>query len=81
MRKILFREMRVQGTWRSGSKSRCSISRKERVLLIDDKKKQHPKIGAIFKKIWVITKTVIEVILATATLIEFASLFLNSSIW
>ena len=81
MRIKYFHEMRVQGTWLSGSKSRCSISRKERVLLIDDKKKTHPKIGAIFKKIWEIVKTVMEVILATATLIEFVSLLLNSTIW
>ena len=81
MKKFIFHEMRVQGTWLSGSKSHCSISRTERVLLIDEKKKKHPKIGAIFKKIWDITKIVIEFILAMATLIEFASLLLNLPIW
>ena len=74
MKKIIFRETQVQGIWISGSKSHCSISRKERVLLVDEKKKKHPKIGAIFKKIWEITKLVMEVVLAAATLIEFTSL-------
>ena len=73
--------MRVQGTWLSGSKSHCSISRTERVLLVDEKKKKHPKIGAIFKKIWEVTQKVIEVILSIATLIEFALLLLNLPIW
>jgi hypothetical protein len=81
MRKIIFREMRVQGTWLSGSKSHCSISRTERVLLVDEKKKKHPKIGAIFKKNWEVTQKVIEVILSIATLIEFALLLLNLPIW
>ena len=81
MKKFIFQEMRVQGTWLSGSKSHCSISRTERVLYVDEKKKKHPKIGAIFKKIWAITKFVIELILAMATLIEFASLLLNLPIW
>lgn len=81
MKKIIFHETQVQGTLLSGSKSHCSISRTERVLLIDEKKKKHPKIGAIFKKIWEITKVVMEVVLAAATLIEFASLLLNWPIW
>ena len=81
MTKFIIREKRVQGTWLSGSKSRCSISRTERVLSLDVKKKKHPKIGAIFKKIWEVTKTVMEIILALATLIEFASLVMNHPIW
>lgn len=51
MRNFIFHETRVQGTWFSGSKSHCSISSREVVLLNDGKKKRHSKIGAIFKNI------------------------------
>ena len=81
MTKFTFREMRVQGTWLSGSKSRCSISRTERVLSVDVKKRKHPKIGAIFKKIWKVVLIVVNVILALATFIEFAPFVNNLSIW
>ena len=81
MTKIIIREKRVQGTWRSGSKSRCSISRTKRVLSIDEKKKMHPKIGAIFKQIWKVVKFVMAFTVSLATLLQFVSFVKNLPIW
>lgn len=81
MKKIIFHETRVQGTWLSGSKSRCSISRTERVLSIDEKKNKHPKIGAIFKQIWKVIKLVMAFTVSLATILKFASLVKNLPIW
>ena len=77
MAKIIIQEHRVQGAWSSGSKSRCSVSRTERVLIIDEKKKKRPKVGAIFKKCWGITKKVMSAVLSIATLIRFVSFVKN----
>lgn len=81
MAKIIIREKRVQGTWHSGSKSRCSITRTERVLSIDEKKKVHPKIGAIFKQIWKVVKLVMAFTVSLATILKFASFVKNLPIW
>ena len=76
MHKIVFRETRVQGTWRSGSKSRCSITSTEKVVEIEEKKKKKKrlKIGAIFKSIdkWIVKAAdVIVAIGSIAGLITF----------
>lgn len=77
MHKIVFRETRVQGTWRSDSKSRCSISSTEKVVEIEEKKKKKKKrlkIGAIFKSIdkWIVKAAdVIVAIGSIAGLITF----------
>lgn len=74
MSKIIFRETRVQGTWRSGSESRCSISSTEKVVEIEEKKRKRLKIGAIFKSIckWMVKATdVIVAIGSIAGLITF----------
>ena len=68
-------------SWLSGSKSRCSISSSERVLLIDGKKRRRSKIGAIFKKIWKGILIVIELVLALDSLLDFASVILNWLAW
>lgn len=74
MSKIIFRETRVQGTWRSGSESRCSISSTEKVVEIEEKKRKRLKIGAIFNSIgkWMVKATdVIVAIGSIAGLITF----------
>ena len=81
MTKIIIHEKRVQGTWISGSKSRCSISRTESVLSINDKKKQHPKVGAIFKQICKVVTQVMAFTVSLATILEFASFVKNLPIW
>lgn len=81
MKKIIFHETQVQGTWLSGSKSRCSISSREVVLLNDGKKRSRRKLGAIFKSIGKVALKVVEVILALATLAEFISLIMNWLGW
>lgn len=78
---IIIREKRVQGTWLSGSKSRCSISSIERVLLIDGKKRRRSKIGAIFKKIWKGILIMVEIVLALDSLLDFASVIMNWLAW
>ena len=50
MKKFIFRETQVQGIWRSGSESRCSISSAEKVVEIEEKKRKRLKIGVIFKR-------------------------------
>lgn len=81
MTKIIIREKRVQGTWLSGSKSRCSISSIERVLLIDGKKRRRSKIGVIFKKIWKGILIMVEIVLALDSLLDFASVIMNWLAW
>ena len=68
-------------SWLSGSKSRCSISSSERVLLIDGKKRRRSKIGAIFKKIWKGIIIMVEIVLALDSLLDFASVFMNWLAW
>lgn len=81
MRKIIFRETRVQGTWLSGSKSRCSISSTEKVLLIDGKKRSRKRLGAIFKSIGKVLKTVAKVIIAIGAIAELALAIKNLFVW
>lgn len=73
MPKFIIRETRVQGTWRSGSKSRCFISSTEKVVEITERKKRL-KIEAIFKSIgkWLAKAT--EVIVAIGTIAGLISL-------
>lgn len=73
MKKIIFHETRVQGTWLSGSKSRCSISSRDIVLLDDDNKKSRKRLGAIFRSIGKIILRIIDFIRALGT---FADLVL-----
>lgn len=74
MTKFIIRETRVQGTWRSGSESRCSISSTEKVVEIEEKKRKRLKIGAIFKRFgqWIVKASdVIVAIGSIAGLITF----------
>lgn len=64
MRKIIYRETRVQGTWRLGSENRCSISSTERVVEIEEKKRAHLKIGAIFEGIGRLLMNVANIVVA-----------------
>lgn len=68
MPKIIIRETRVQGTWRSGSKSRCSISSTEKVVEVEEKKRKHLMIGAIFKKVGKWLPKVADVIVAVGSI-------------
>ena len=82
MTKITIREKRVQGTWLSGSKSRCSISSSERVLLIvDGKKRKRSKIGAIFKRIGKVLLKTIEFVVALSPFVKLALFILNLLGW
>lgn len=81
MMKITIREKRVQGTWLSGSKSRCSISSRERVLFIDGKKRRRSKIGAIFKRVGKVLLKTIEIVVALSPFVELALIILNWLGW
>ena len=81
MRNFIFRKSQVKISWLSGSKSRCSISSSERVLLIDGKKRRRSKIGAIFKKIWRGIIIMVEIVLALDSLLDFASVIMNWLAW
>ena len=81
MRKFIFHEMRVQGIWLSGSKSHCSISSTEVVLLNDGKKRRHSKIGAIFKSIG---KLLLKLLIAIASglIVELlVSFIMKNLVW
>lgn len=77
MKKIIFRETQVQGTWRSGSKSRCSISSTEKVVEVEDKKRNRLKIGAIFKSVGKWLPKVVDVIVAVGSIAGLISFILS----
>ena len=81
MTKITIREKRVQGTWLSGSKSRCSISSRKVVLLNDGKKRSRRRLGAIFKSIVKVALKTIDVIIALGALAELVLLILGWLGW
>ena len=81
MTKLIIREKRVQGTWLSGSKSRCSISSREVVLLNDDKKRCRRSLGMIFKKVGMVLFTIVEVILAMGAIAELTLFVLKNLSW
>ena len=72
MKKIIFHEIWVQGTWLSGSKSRCSISSRDVVLSNDGKKRSRRRLGTIFKSISKVILKIIEVILALGAIAKLA---------
>ena len=74
MTKIIIHETRVQSTWLSGSKSRCSISSRKVVLLNDGKKRSRRKLGALFKSIVKVALKTVDVIIALGALAELALL-------
>lgn len=73
MYKFKFREMRVQGTWLSGSKGRWSYTSREVVLLNDEKKRSRRRLCAIFKSIGKVAKSVIDLVLALGNISKLAS--------
>ena len=77
MKKIIFRETQVQGIWRSGSKSRCSISSTEKVVEVEDKKRNRLKIGAIFKSVGKWLPKVVDVIVAVGSIAGLISFILS----
>jgi len=81
MTKFIIREKRVQGTWLSGSKSRCSISSREVVLLNDDNKRCRRRLGMIFKKVGKVLFTIVEVILAMGAIAELTLFVLKNLSW
>jgi hypothetical protein len=81
MKKITILETRVQGTWLSGSKSRCSISSRKVVLLNDGKKRSRRRLGAIFKSIVKVALKTIDVIIALGALAELVLLILGWLGW
>ena len=80
MPKIIFRETRVQGTWLSGSKSRCSISSTEMVVEVEEKKRTHLKIGAIFKRVGKWLPKAADVIVAVGSIAGLISFILSFSV-
>ncbi len=81
MTRLIIREKRVQGTWLSGSKSRCSISSRIVVLLNDGKKRSRRRLGAIFKSICKVALKAVEVIIALGALAELALLIIGWLGW
>ncbi len=81
MKKIIYREKRVQRTRLSGSKSRCSISSRKTVLLNDGKKRSRTRLGTIFRRIGKVVLTIIEVILALGTLADLTLFIWNRYGW
>ena len=77
MKKIIFRETQVQGTWLSGSKSRCSISSTEKVVEVEEKKRKRLKIGAIFKSVGKWLLKVADVIVAIGSIAGLISFILS----
>ena len=78
MRKFIFyHEEQRQGFWLLGSKSRCSISSRRVVLLINGKKRDRKRLGAIFKSIGKLLKAITKVIIALGTIAELTLLILN----
>ncbi len=77
MTKFIIRETRVQGTWLSGSKSRCSISSTGKVVEIEEKKRKRLKIGAIFKRIgkWIVKAS--AVIVAIGSIARLITLIIS----
>lgn len=77
MSKIIYHETQVQGIWRSGSESRCSISSTERVVEIEEKKRKRLKIGAIFKRFgkWIVKAS--DVIVAIGSIAGLITLILS----
>lgn len=77
MLQIIFRETRVQGTWRLGSESRCSISSTEKVVELEEKKRKRLKIGAIFKSVGKGLPKVADVIVAIGSIAGLISFILS----
>lgn len=77
MRIFFYYETRVQGTWRSDSENRCSISSTEKVVGIEEKKRKRLKIGAIFKRIGKWLPKVADVIVAFGSIAGLISFILN----
>ena len=81
MTKIIIHETRVQGTWLSSSKSRCSISSKDVVLSNDVKKKRRRRLGQILKSIGKLISKIVEIILAIGAISELALIVVNWLCW
>lgn len=81
MKRFVFRKTKIRGIWSSGSKSRCSISSTERVLLIDGKKKTRPKIGAFFEKIWTSVLSIVNIVTTLDTFKDFALIIMTWLGW
>ena len=77
MSKIFYRETRVQGAWRSGSESRCSISSTEKVVEVEERKRKRLKIGAIFKSIGKWLPKVADVIIAIGSIAGLITFILS----
>lgn len=75
MKKIIFHQVRVQGTCHSGSKSRYFISRKIVVLLNDGKWRRRKIIRRFFEIVWKVIKAIVEIVLALGSISEFAIIF------
>ena len=81
MKKNIFHEERVQGTWLLGSKSRCSISSRRVVLYNYCKVRKPLKIGALLKKIGCFCLKVFGLIRAFGKIAELATFIINRLGW
>lgn len=81
MRQFKFHEMRVQGTWLSGSKGRWSYTSREVVLLNNGKKRGRRRLGTFFKSIGKVVKSVIDFVLALGNISKLALFFMNKFNW
>ena len=74
-------EMRVQGTWHSGSKGRWSYTSRKVVLSNDGKKRSRRRLGAIFKSICKVARFMIDIVLSVGDISKLALLFKNKFNW
>lgn len=81
MKKFKYREMRVQGTWLSGSKGRWSYTSREVVLFNDGKKGSRWRLGAIFKSIRKVAKSIVDFVLALGNISKLALFLMNKFNW
>ena len=71
MRKLLFYHEELKLCFKlPGSKSRCSISSRRVVLLLNGKKRGRKRLGAIFKSIGKVVLKVIDLVLLFGPLFE-----------
>ena len=81
MLKLIIHETRVQGTWLSGSKSRCSISSRDVVLSNNGKKRSRRRLGAIFKSIGKVILEIIKIIVAVGAIAKLALIVIDRLGW
>ena len=82
MRKFIFYYEESKLFYRlSGSKSRCSISRKSFILFNDGEQKDPKKLNVFFKRFCKVCRKVIEIVLSLGVIAKLALLIMNWLDW